>query len=485
MPGNDPTYTVQIHEGWGGFWAADHQRAPPASPSTIDSSPPTFNRCARAEAEVAGRAVGRVGAARRRPGSGGSTTRGRGTSRRASRGASRPADRSDRGAGCAVVAGIEPVGAPLPHVAGHVVQAEAVGRESVDRCGAGEPVGARCCRSGTCPGTRSCDACPPGSRSSPHGKRRRRARRARRTPTPLRSAAACRPTRSTPAHRARRRGRRGGRRDRRGPTAVPPGWRQSAPIDLPPPRRRGDGAGVGGSRREEPGEDERPAEALGLGDVPGRGDERGEALVGHRDRRRCRTAQLDLVHRSLPVGGIARRPDGAHPELATWQLDRSRGTHLSKAMAELAVASVRTGQVSLRGREETAMVEVMVPEELLGSFNGVFVLPGDSGYDTTRAVHNGLVDKRPGLIARCHNVADVRDAVKFGRSAGSGDLGPRRRPQRCRPGGHRRRADDRPVADARGRRRPRPTTGAGPGRRPPGTSTTGRPTCTGRRPPAA
>ena len=37
---------------------------------------------------------------------------------------------------------------------------------------------------------------------------------------------------------------------------------------------------------------------------------------------------------------------------------------------------------------------------------------------TCAAVHNGLVDKRPGLIARCHNVADVRDAVNFGRDSG-------------------------------------------------------------------
>jgi FAD/FMN-containing dehydrogenase len=33
-------------------------------------------------------------------------------------------------------------------------------------------------------------------------------------------------------------------------------------------------------------------------------------------------------------------------------------------------------------------------------------------------VHNGLIDRRPGLIARCRNVADVRDAVAFGRDAG-------------------------------------------------------------------
>jgi hypothetical protein len=64
------------------------------------------------------------------------------------------------------------------------------------------------------------------------------------------------------------------------------------------------------------------------------------------------------------------------------------------------------------------MVEVTVPDELAGTFNGSLVAPGDPAYDEVRAVHNGLVDKRPGLIARCHNVADVQDAVNFGRDSG-------------------------------------------------------------------
>jgi hypothetical protein len=64
------------------------------------------------------------------------------------------------------------------------------------------------------------------------------------------------------------------------------------------------------------------------------------------------------------------------------------------------------------------MAMVTVPDELAGAFNGSLVSPGDAGYDEVRAVHNGLVDKRPGLIARCHNVADVRDAVTFGRDSG-------------------------------------------------------------------
>ena len=61
---------------------------------------------------------------------------------------------------------------------------------------------------------------------------------------------------------------------------------------------------------------------------------------------------------------------------------------------------------------------ITVTDELAGAFNGALVAPGDAGYDEVRAVHNGLVDKRPGLIARCHNVADVRDAVNFGRDRG-------------------------------------------------------------------
>ncbi len=64
------------------------------------------------------------------------------------------------------------------------------------------------------------------------------------------------------------------------------------------------------------------------------------------------------------------------------------------------------------------MVAVVVPDEFVVAFNGFLVGPDDVGYDEVRAVHNGLVDRRPGLIARCHNVADVRDAVAFGRDAG-------------------------------------------------------------------
>ncbi len=42
--------------------------------------------------------------------------------------------------------------------------------------------------------------------------------------------------------------------------------------------------------------------------------------------------------------------------------------------------------------------------------------PADDGYEEARRVHNGLVDKRPSLIARCRGVADVVDAVGLART---------------------------------------------------------------------
>src|SRR6516162_5905527 len=51
--------------------------------------------------------------------------------------------------------------------------------------------------------------------------------------------------------------------------------------------------------------------------------------------------------------------------------------------------------------------------ELARGFSGQVVRPEDPGYDDARKVHNGLVDKRPALIARCRGTADVVDAVQF------------------------------------------------------------------------
>ncbi|MER9333938.1 FAD-dependent oxidoreductase [Mesorhizobium sp. M0293] len=41
----------------------------------------------------------------------------------------------------------------------------------------------------------------------------------------------------------------------------------------------------------------------------------------------------------------------------------------------------------------------------------------DADYDEARKLYNGMIDKRPLLIARCMDVADVIAAVNFGRDS--------------------------------------------------------------------
>jgi hypothetical protein len=50
------------------------------------------------------------------------------------------------------------------------------------------------------------------------------------------------------------------------------------------------------------------------------------------------------------------------------------------------------------------------------TFGGQLLQPADSGYEEARRVHNGLVNKRPALIARCAGAADVVSAVNLARS---------------------------------------------------------------------
>ncbi len=54
-------------------------------------------------------------------------------------------------------------------------------------------------------------------------------------------------------------------------------------------------------------------------------------------------------------------------------------------------------------------------EELASTFGGQLLQPADSGYEEARRVHNGLVNKRPAMIARCAGVADIADAVNVAR----------------------------------------------------------------------
>jgi FAD/FMN-containing dehydrogenase len=61
------------------------------------------------------------------------------------------------------------------------------------------------------------------------------------------------------------------------------------------------------------------------------------------------------------------------------------------------------------------ILEGPVVQNFADSLRGRLVHPGDGGYDEARKVWNGMINRRPALIARCAGVADVIAAVRFAR----------------------------------------------------------------------
>jgi FAD binding domain/Berberine and berberine like len=66
--------------------------------------------------------------------------------------------------------------------------------------------------------------------------------------------------------------------------------------------------------------------------------------------------------------------------------------------------------------------------ELNGGFAGELIGPEDAGYEEARAVYNGMIDRRPALIARCTGPDDVAKVIAFARG--------RELPLAVRGGGH-------------------------------------------------
>ena len=62
------------------------------------------------------------------------------------------------------------------------------------------------------------------------------------------------------------------------------------------------------------------------------------------------------------------------------------------------------------------------------SMRGPVILPGDSDYEEARKVYNGMIDRRPALIAQCRDSGDVIAAISHARDQ---DL-----PISIRGGGH-------------------------------------------------
>jgi FAD/FMN-containing dehydrogenase len=75
-------------------------------------------------------------------------------------------------------------------------------------------------------------------------------------------------------------------------------------------------------------------------------------------------------------------------------------------MTTLSIATV-TGQTT------TIRPEVLLA--LKGGLRGRTLIKDEDGYDMARSIWNGMVNRSPGLIVRCHGAADVIHAVDFAR----------------------------------------------------------------------
>jgi hypothetical protein len=56
-----------------------------------------------------------------------------------------------------------------------------------------------------------------------------------------------------------------------------------------------------------------------------------------------------------------------------------------------------------------------VRQQLGSGLRGAVVCPGDGGYDTARAVFNGMIDRRPLAVVRCVDASDVLRCITFAR----------------------------------------------------------------------
>ena len=67
----------------------------------------------------------------------------------------------------------------------------------------------------------------------------------------------------------------------------------------------------------------------------------------------------------------------------------------------------------------SAADQTPVPDLVRTAFGGRLLDSGHEGYDEVRRLHNGMIDKRPALIAQCQSNADVIDALALANSRGA------------------------------------------------------------------
>ena len=57
------------------------------------------------------------------------------------------------------------------------------------------------------------------------------------------------------------------------------------------------------------------------------------------------------------------------------------------------------------------MLDQRTIHEFSQTLSQPLIMPGDAGYDDARSIWNGMVDKRPAMIAKCKNADDIINMI--------------------------------------------------------------------------
>ena len=106
------------------------------------------------------------------------------------------------------------------------------------------------------------------------------------------------------------------------------------------------------------------------------------------------------------------REHAAADEHLMWPLGRiaSRNT---TPRAEETVTATSTGTTATNIKMDQRLAE-----ELRGKLRGPLIVADEPGYDSARSIWNGMIDRRPAVVARCLGTADVVAGVNFAREHG-------------------------------------------------------------------
>ena len=157
----------------------------------------------------------------------------------------------------------------------------------------------------------------------------------------------------------------------------------------------------------------------------------GQLVVSLEERRELRTRRGVRDRdgqRVSPIGALQRpKPVRTSREAIS---DPSRRTHAprgTRVAERQGVTTVRTPTAAstLVRKPSTRRRELMSTTSdrafvagLRGDISGTVLSAEDAGYEAARAVHNGLVDRRPAVIVRCRTTNDVVAALAFARRTG-------------------------------------------------------------------